>query len=618
MLATHLGYCAEDGMVNDRLIEFYRERAKYKPGLIIVGGCYTENRGKSGRTMIGINLDEHIEGLSKLANAIHEYDVPIAAQLYHAGRYSHELFIGEQPVSASSEPSRLSRSTPRPLKKDEIADTAENFGLAALRAKKAGLDAVEIIGSSGYIINQFLAQATNKRKDEYNGDLEARARFALEVVSSVRKHVGDDFTILYRMSGDDFVDNGTTLEDNRILAPWLVDAGVDCINVTGGWHETRVPQITMDVPRGHFSYLAEAIADVVDIPVVACNRISSPTIAEKILSRGKATLIGMSRGFIADPEITEKIRNNQADRIRTCIGCNMGCLDQVFLMESVICAINPIAGYELDREIGPLGKGSIAIIGAGPAGMEAARVLKLRGFGVVVFEKEERPGGLLNLASKVPLRGEFASYVVHMWRELKHLGVDLKLGCKATMKTISEGKFDAIVYAAGTIPSAPPIDGVEYPHVTTTFDVIKTQAENLRGVSILGADALGCYAALSVASRAKSVDIFSLTGEVARDIGPSTRWVILQALKDRKVKIHKEDIISQITSNYLMIESDEDAKLFKTNTVITASKSQPRVRLLEKLREAGFRVELVGSVKKSMNLLECVHDAFQFANAFTI
>ncbi len=618
MLATHLGYCDADGIVNDRVIEFYKERAKYHPGLIIVGGCFTEHFGRSSPTMIGNSMYGHIPGLSKLADAIHNCNVPVAAQLYHAGRYSNEAFLGAPPVSASSVDSRLFRSKPRPLNLDEIAGTVDNFGLAAERAKEAGFDAVEILGSAGYLINQFLARATNKRKDEYNGAFRDRARFALEVVQSVREYVGDDFTILYRMSGEDFIENGTTLEENKQLAPWLVEAGVDCIDVTGGWHETRVPQITMDVPRGHFAYLAEGIAEVVDVPVVACNRISSPTIAEHILQRGKAQLIGMSRGFIADPEIPEKIRTNQSDRIRTCIGCNLGCLDQVFSMKPVICAINPIAGYECEREIGPKGAGKIAVIGGGPAGMESSRILAHRGFSVTLYEKEKRIGGLLNLASRVPLRGEFASFVVYMTRELTALGVDIRLNSEATVEKLTEEKYDAIIYAAGTIPSSPPIDGVESPHVTTAYDVIRNQTENLRSVSIIGADALGCYAALSISSRAKSVDVFSLTGKVGRDIGRSTRWIILQALKKRKVTIHKEDRISQITSSYIMLESDADASLFKTDTIITAVKPQPRLRLFEKLKGAGFRVEKVGSAKKSMNLLECIHDAFNFSTAFDL
>jgi 2,4-dienoyl-CoA reductase (NADPH2) len=566
--------------------------------------------------MLGISYDGHVPGLTKLTDAIHEFDVPVAAQLYHAGRYSHEHFIGDKPVSASAEYSRLFKQEPRPLTLQEITGTIENFGGAAERAKEAGFDGVEIIGSAGYLINQFLARATNKRKDEYNGDFKARTRFALEVVECVREFVGKDFTIFYRMSGDDFVPDGTTLEENKLLAPWLVEAGVDCINVTGGWHETRVPQTTMDVPRGHYAYLAEGIAEVVDIPVAACNRINSPTVAERILQRGKAQLIGMSRGFIADPEIPEKIRNGTPETIRTCIACNLGCLDKVFLLEPVICSINPLAGYEHERELGPKGKGKIAVIGAGPAGMETARTLGLRGFDVTVYERKSRIGGLLNIASKVPLRGEFATYVVHMERELNRLGAKIKLNQDATVDEIVEANYDGVICATGTIASAPPIEGVELPHVTSAYNIIGRKIDDLRTATVLGGSALGCYAALELASKAKRVELFAFGERIGDDIGRSTRWVILKALKDRRVKIREDDRINQITSTYLMLDDEEETTLVKTNAVVTASKPQPRTRLIEKLKAADIPVEIVGSVKKPMNLLECIHDAFTLANEY--
>ncbi len=632
MLATHLGYCVEDGLVNNRLIEFYKARAKFQPGLIMIGGCYTDSLARSGPTMIGISEDTHIPGLEKLVDAIHEYDVPAAAQLYHAGRYSHPLFLGTDPVSASAEPSRLFRSTPRPLSKKEIIHTVENFGRAAARAKVAGFDAVEIIGSAGYLINQFLAKATNKRKDEYNGDLKARARFALEVIESIRSHVAKDYPIFYRLSGDDFVAKGNSLKENKMLAPWLVEAGVDCLNVTGGWHETRVPQTTMDVPRGHFAYLAEAISEVVDIPVVACNRINSPSVAESILQRGKAKLIGMSRGFIADPEFMEKVRTGREHEIRNCIACNLGCLDKVFRLEPVICSINPFAGYELERELGPRSTGKIAVVGGGPSGMEVARVLTLRGFSVTLFEKENQLGGLLRLLSRVPLRGEYASYVVHMQRELKRLGVSLKLGHEATAVDLQAGAFDHIVLATGMIASAPPIDGVEGPHVTSAFDILSSGGNDLGRVSVIGGESIGCHVALYAAGRANSVDLFVLEDRIGADIGISTRWVILKALKERGVQIHEQADISQITSKYVMVNYGDAMSMIEADMVVVATSPDPRTRLLEKLRKIGFPINTerlsviheassvtpVGSVNGPMNLLECIHDAFEFANNLEI
>ncbi|MFW9887699.1 MAG: FAD-dependent oxidoreductase [Candidatus Thorarchaeota archaeon] len=617
-LATHLGYCEEDGVVTDKLVEFYRERAQYRPGLIIIGGCYTERYGSSGPTMIGISRNDHIEGLKRLTDSIHSFDVPVAAQLYHVGRYVHSLILGEQAVSASAVPCRLTRETPRALSIEEIVNTVANFGHAAERARKAGFDAVEIIGSAGYLINQFLARATNKRDDRYGGDLESRARFVLEVVESVRDAVGPEFPILYRMSGEDFVEEGNTLDDNMTLAPWLVQAGVDCINVTGGWHETKVPQLTMDVPRGHFAYLAEGIADVVDVPVIACNRINSPTVAERILARGKADLIGMCRGFLSDAAIMDKIRSGEADKIRTCIGCNQGCLDMVFQLQGVTCAINPEAGYELNRKLGDKGNGNIAIIGAGVAGLETARVLALRGFEVTLFDDNNRVGGLLNLASRIPGRGEFASYVVHQEREMKRLQVDLRLGSRVGVDSIGDAGFDRIVFAGGTHTAVPPIEGVELPHVATVRDIIERSPGNLGRVAVIGGNALGCYASIFLKSRAHSVDLYEKGERIGHDFGRTTRWVILKAMAEKGVTMHPNAEIAQIAKDYVQVSSADELTLIGIDTVVVAARPRPKTRFVDTARERGLPIDVVGSSAGYDWLLDIIHSAYDYANNLSL
>ena len=618
MLATHLGYCEENGLVTDRLIAFYRERAKYQPGLIIVGGCYTEHLGMNNPTMIGISRDEHVEGLKELTATIHSYNVPVAAQLYHAGRYAYSFFIGEPAVSASAIPCRLTRETPRALSIEEIHQTIDNYGDAAKRAKDAGFDAVEILGSAGYIINQFLAPATNKREDEYGGSFKNRARFPLEVIKKVRTSVGSNFPILYRMSGADFVPDGFTLEDNKVLAPLLVDSGVDCLNVTGGWHETRVPQITMDVPRGHYAYLAEGIAEVVNVPVIACNRINSISIAEHILSRGRVELIGMSRGFIADPELPAKARAGKKQFVRPCIACNEGCLDHVFMMEPVTCAINPLAGYEATRAIGPLGVGKIAIVGGGPAGMEAARVLAQRGFHVTIFEEKDRLGGLLNLASKIPGRGEFAAFVSFMERELKRSNVDIRLETHADSSIIIGEGFDFTVCATGTVAGAPSIDGIEMSHVTSAYDVLSLELDDLGNVVIIGGRALGCYTALYLSSHTESVQIIDADEALGVDLGRTTRWVILEALKDRKIQSNVRAEVIQIERNYVTAIQDKRYYHVNADTVVLATSPQPRDRIIKQLEKKNIQHAQIGSVNTSTNLLHTIHNAFEFANELGI
>ncbi len=617
-LATHLGYCGEDGIVTDKLLSFYKERARYRPGLIVVGGCYTEHLGMGGPTMIGISRDEHIKGLKQLVDTVHSFKVPVAAQLYHAGRYAHSIILGQQAVSASAVKCRLTRETSRELTLDEIQETISNFGAAAKRAKKAGFDSVEIIGSAGYIINQFLAEATNQRTDEYGGDLESRSRFPLEIVETVKKSVGNEFPIMYRMSGEDFVPDGLTLEDNQKLAPRLVEAGVDCFDVTGGWHETRVPQITMDVPRGHYAYLAEGIAEVVDVPVVASNRINSVSVAEHILKRGKAQLIGMSRGFIADPRLPQKARDGMQSLTRPCIACNQGCLDRVFMIEPVTCAINPLAGYEGTKSLGSPSSGKIAVVGGGPAGMEVSWVLAMRGFRVTLFEEQKRLGGLLNLAAKIPGRGEFAAYVSYMIRELKKLNVDIRLNTLAKSSTISAEGFDCTICATGTVAGAPSIEGVELSHVTSAYDAIALNPDELGDVIVLGGGALGCYAALYLSSKADSVQIIEADEALGVDLGRTSRWVILKALKEKNIPSHLNAEVTQIDSKRVIVFQDEKYHHFKAKTIILATRPQPRDRLIKQLEKKGLKFEKVGSVKRAMDLLDTVHGAFEFANNFEL
>ena len=374
----------------------------------------------------------------------------------------------------------------------------------------------------------------------------------------------------------------------------------------------------MDVPRGHYAYLAEGIAEVVDVPVVACNRINSVTVAEHILKRGKAQLIGMSRGFIADPKLPQKAREGNHVLTRPCIGCNQGCLDRVFMVEPVTCAINPLAGYEDTKSLGNPSKGKVAVVGGGPAGMEVSWVLAMRGIRVTLFEEKNRLGGLLNLAAKIPGRGEFAAYVSYMTRELKKLHVDVRLNTLVTSSTIAAEGFDCTICATGTIAAAPPVDGVELFHVTSAYDAISLGLDNLGDVVVLGGGALGCYVAIYLSSTADSVQIVEADEALGVDLGRTTRWVILKSLKEKNVQTHLNAEVIQIDDKKVTILQDARYHHIKAKTIILATRPQPRDRLTKQLEKKGLKYEKVGSFNRAMDLLDTIHSAFEFANNFEL
>ncbi|MDH4209583.1 MAG: NADH:flavin oxidoreductase, partial [Anaerolineae bacterium] len=352
MPALHLVY-TPDGLVTDRLVDFYQERAAGGVGLIIVGGCPVDEYG-GAPSMIGIRDDTFIPGLARLVEAVHREGTAIAAQLYHAGRYSLSKEIGRQALAPSALPSLLTRETPREMSGEDIARTVTSFVAAARRAREAGFDAVEISSSAGYLLSQFLSPLTNQRSDRYGGDFESRMRFPLEVVQAVRNYLGPGYPVIVRIAGNDFVQGGNANPEAALFARRLEQVGVDAIDVTGGWHETAVPQITMGVPRGAFSYLARGVMEAVNIPVITSNRYSDPLLADRMLRSGVADLVAMGRPLIADAQLPNKARQGRLAEIQTCVACNQGCFDSIFLGRPVTCLVNPRAGEEARYRVPPL------------------------------------------------------------------------------------------------------------------------------------------------------------------------------------------------------------------------------------------------------------------------
>ncbi len=640
MTAMHLGYTPE-GTVTDRLIDFYAARARGGVGLIIVGGCPIDESGGLP-SMIGIYDDRFIPGLEQLTHAVKEGGARIAAQLYQAGRYTHSAMIGgRKPFSASAVRSRLTGETPRALTLAEIPEVQDRFAEAAIRAKKAGFDAVEILGSAGYLISQFLSPVTNLREDTYGGSFENRMRFGLEVVSKVREAVGPDYPVLMRVAGNEFMEGGNTNREAALFAAEVEKVGVDLFDVTGGWHETRVPQLTMSVPRQAYVYLAQGIKSEVSVPVLVSNRINDPSTAEEILRNGSADLVTMARGLIADPDLPDKAQKGRSHLIYHCVACNQGCFDSVFQGRPVACLVNPEAGREkaLRPEAASRPK-KVLVIGGGPAGMKTACTAAQRGHKVTLIEKEEQLGGQLPLNRRIPGRSEMETVSADLINNLKALNAEIITGRAADLDFIREMGPDAVVVASGARPVLPDIPGINGPHVVQAWDLLSGRVGVGKRVAVLGGNAVGLETALYLAglgtlspevlhflmaNRAESIEtltallnkgikevtVVEMTQKAGNDIGLTTRWTILGELRRLGVTILTGTKAVGITPEGLEIEQTDGAGFLPADSIVVAAGSRSENALVEGIREMVSEVYVIGDADRPRNALEAIKEGFE-------
>ncbi len=641
MTAMHLNF-TPDGRVSDRLIAFYEERARGGAGMIIVGGCIINDLA-GPYWLIDIRGDDTVEGHSMLADAIRRHGAAAVCQLYHAGRYAHSISIGgKQAVAPSAVPSRFTRETPREISREEIKQTVSDYAAAAVRVKRAGYDGVEVLAAAGYLITQFLSPLTNKRSDEYGGSWDNRMRFGLEVADAVREAVGSDFLVSFRIAGHDFMEGGNTNREAALFAAELEKHGVDMVNVTGGWHETRVPQLPMSLPRGGLAWLAAGVKRSVGLPVVACNRINDPFVGDEILRMGMADLVGMARGLIADPYLPEKAASGHFEQIDHCIGCNQGCFDHVLYLKPVTCTINPRAGRELELPLSaaPISR-RIAVVGGGPAGMKAAATAAGRGHRVTLFEKEPVLGGQLNLAAVPPGREEFWTAVEDLQSHLEWEGVEVRLEEEATAAKLIEEGFEAVVVASGGRPVIPPIPGIDQPHVLQAWDVLEGKADPAgHRVVIIGGGAVGAETAIYVAGMGtisgdtlqfllvnggedpetlrelstrgvKEVTVVEMLPKVCRDVGMSTRWVLLQDLRGLGVRLVSNAPARRIEPDGVVVEVEGCEEKIPADTVIIAAGTCSVNGLYEDLKDAGVEVHLIGDARQPRKAFEAIQEGLE-------
>ncbi len=639
-----------DGACTERFANYYWRRAEGGVALIIVGGCRFDDFGGT-LSMMSLQEDKFIEGYKAFTDGIHSRGAKVGVQLYHAGRYSSsKMNAGRQPISPSAVYSHFSRETPREMTKQDIDDVIANWAAGALRAKQAGFDTVEILGSAGYLISQFLSPLTNQRTDEYGGSWENRTRFPLEVVKAMREAVGSDYPIIMRIAGNDFVP-GSNTNDNAIEFAKLLDAaGVDLLNITGGWHETRVPQLPGDLPRGGFAYLASAINKAVNIPVIACNRINRPEVAEHILALGQAELVGVSRPLVADPDWVNKAHNEQEDEIRGCVACNQGCLAKTFFGQPVECLVNGQAGreYLFTDSKKPEKIKNVLVIGAGPGGCEFAIRAAEQGHSVTLWEKGLNIGGQLSTVYAPPGKREFENLSRYHRAMLTKLGVNVELGKTATVENVTAGAFDDIIVATGVVPNTIklPMQGKE-PPVYFAADVLEEKVFPGQNILVVGGGSVGCETAqhlvhggaisaeqlhFLMSQKAESIEkLQSLIyysertvtivelAKIGAGFAPGTGWPVLDDLKRMGVAMHSFSKLLQVGDGEAVIEvTDKKENTTKTVTipcdgVVMAVGSRSNTALYDMLKDKVQNLHLIGDAQRVGQVIDAIRQANDLA-----
>ena len=621
----------------ERLAAYYAERARGGVALLVTGGIAPNEAGCLAPGAAKLTTENELVKHQLVTAAVHREDGKIAMQILHAGRYAFH----ENLVSASAMKAPINIFKPRALSQKEIEEHISDYVNCACLAQQAGYDGVEIMGSEGYLINQFIVSKTNNRTDGWGGSFENRIRFPIEIVRQTREKIGPDFIIIYRLSMLDLVKKGSSWEEVVRLAEKIEQAGATIINTGIGWHEARVPTIATSVPRAAFTWVTARLKGLVSVPLVTSNRINTPEVAEEVLARGDADMISMARPFLADPDFVKKAAAGCADEINTCIGCNQACLDHIFLGKISSCLVNPRACHETELQYPPVQKKKkIAVIGSGPAGLSFSTVAAGRGHEVSLFEQNDTIGGQLNLANQIPGKEEFNETLRYYRKQLKLCGVQVHLNMKATTGQLLQGKFDEVVLATGVTPRKPCIEGIDHPAVLNYVDVLLHKREVGQRAAIIGAGGIGFDVAHFITHPAgvSSLDrdafmeewgvdryyrmpgglmqkrpqflssdrrvhlLQRKTGKMGESLGKTTGWIQRLTLKQRNVTMINAVTYRKIDDDGLHITLKGKPQIIKVDTIVICAGQEPKRELKEGLEKAGMTVHLIGGAELAVEL----------------
>lgn len=617
----------------ERLAAFYAERAANGVALIVTGGIAPSPEGVVVAGGSVLNSEAQLAHHRIITDAVHRHDGKIALQILHAGRYSYQpALVAPSPLQAPVNP-----FTPQALTHEAILQLIEDFARCAALAQQAGYDGVEIMGSEGYLINQFLAARTNQRSDEWGGDFTRRMRFAVRIVQAVRAATGPHFIIIYRLSMLDLVPDGNTLQETIQLAQAIEAAGATLINSGIGWHEARIPTIATSVPRAAFGWVTRILRQQLTLPLIATNRINQPEVAQRLLDEGCADMISMARPFLADAAFVSKAQAGHADEINTCIGCNQACLDQIFAGKVTSCLVNPRACHETLMPVTPAsGSKKLAVVGAGPAGLAFAVNAAMRGHQVTLFDAASVIGGQFNVARQIPGKEEFNETLRYYRTQLQRYGVEVRINCWAEAAMLRD--FDEIVLATGIVPRTPTIEGIHHSKVLNYLDVLRDKRPVGRRVAIIGAGGIGFDTAsyLSHSDKASSLDIEAFchewgidrslqqrgglttpqpvtsprqiwllqrkAGKPGAGLGKTTGWIHRSSLLARGVTMWGNVQYQRIDDEGLHILHDGQPIALPVDNVIICAGQEPNRALWQPLQALGKPVHIIGGADVALEL----------------